>query len=876
MTHSIDQGDKNMQDTQLKTTDTNVVEQESQPIKINPFTKLMVRFGTWLRVKAASIKNFIATLEYRISALFNRHNKKVEFVLKVFICIIPVIFTSFVGLKVYTANQYVGDYSIPFTFDNFQNKDLALYINEKRDSYKFGNQLNIGENKIPEIQSSPISFVWKPKEFPLGKSVTVSAEFQDKGDWDISVVCPNCDATDRYTWKPFYRGKLNEYNVIKTYEGVNIYIRKDMNPYDLLPDFDTQDENETDAKDSPAFEDASSVDEWVEKNVRPGTTVEILDKSYPLSKFATTDIDFIEGSVTTIDKTLRGSHSFFVYLKDSFDLEVIKRDLNWADGADVMSVILKDVDDNVIYQNAVDDDERIENGKDQDIIAHFTWDTLPYEGVYRLDFTGNNDWTIKKFTINTNKIVFTGNTLLLDQADLYTEVRDTKTIRTHVWHDTAVQTIVFKPEVGETKEVEHTTANLAVDLLTTLEPGNYTIETKGDQYVSGSHVALNKDQYFEPFSLDFSTIETVIPTLIFSKINHNSSGDFSSVSYTFDSRDFLKLDNLNEIIFQLQNSELDYSFEKRKRIQDSGYVLAEEFGDYSVFRSQGFSLKNLFARPENITEFMTKDATVYLDTNSPEIIDQLIISEAPEGFIMSNVPATSYNLALKGTHTFTVYAQNQLIIDIKKSDLNWNVGSDEVSLKLYDMKGKEICSDNIADDNDQTESTIKMSVSKRFICSDLNPGVYNFVINDVNFPKYGDYLIETIAFNTNKVVINNVNNYAPITLYTQSKLQNDIDLYFSRKDSTQTIFVNSQEALALTDQDINKTKKLSLSTGSSSISVPKGYVRVSGNYFSFDEKSWFSIYQYAITNNTNVSTDYRIIKDTFESAYINSVSVTVR
>ncbi|MEA1962958.1 MAG: hypothetical protein U9M94_01830, partial [Patescibacteria group bacterium] len=262
---------------------------------------------------------------------------------KIIALLLPFSILIYLGVKFYDARNYEADYRIDFNEENFKNTELPLYINELQNSPKFSYFEKTDTGAIAQVEGSPISFIFQPEEFPLNKNITVSMILQGDGEWEISLVCPNCEKENKYDWQPFYDGKMADYFLAASFDGVNIYTKEKRDDY----------------------MSAASIEEWIRLNAMPDDSIEIKNEVFPKSKLVNPNIDFHPGEWTTMDKTIRGPHEFFVYLGDEgLEMEVIKKDLNWYDGADDVRIALYDLDDNLIGEDFLEDDGIVEKSKE--------------------------------------------------------------------------------------------------------------------------------------------------------------------------------------------------------------------------------------------------------------------------------------------------------------------------------------------------------------------------------------------------------------------------------------------------------------------------------------------------------------------------------
>ncbi|MEI7604474.1 MAG: hypothetical protein WCJ19_05655 [bacterium] len=767
---------------------------------------------------------------------------------------------GFIGFKAVQIYLFNATDSVTFEKKNFQNKNLRLYINEDPQSYKFGQEKTIDGITTPEILSSTINLIWKPKEYPLGKDVTLSAEFQDTGDWDITTVCNNCDPKLKYNWKPFYRGILAQYNNEKKIGNTYIYTKDKVN---------TQ-------------QDATTVEDWVSKNFQHYPSVQILDNSYSVSKFVNQYINYTDGSSTTIEKTLRGPHSFYVYLKDKFELSLLKQDLNWYENSDEVTVTLYDLDGNVVYQGKIDDDGNTSNNS---IVGNvektFSFPVIPYAGVYRMVLSGNNDWTVKKLTINTNKIVIDKTVLSLDPADIYTEVKTEKKIKFFVWQPGGLQTVKITSETTNVDVVIDETL-MGKDYYQTLKPESYTFATKGNQSISGNFFAFSKDNYFTPFSIDTTITAQDQADIVLSNLNISKGSTWNTATYQIDKKDLARLDNLNEIPFLLRNSKLDARYAKEKTLQDEGYTLSATYNDYKLWSKDGkkIEVKDSSTLVDFIKKNLPVNSSIYIE--SPETVQQndFINNDTPEGF--KNDAMTELNFDLRGSHSFYVYQQGDLNFSVTKQDLNMYDGADVVDMTLTDTDGKILCEGSIGDDGVVDTSKKPLPQTQTFQCKNLIKGIYILNLKErvgEGQTAKSDFTFKQIKLNTNKVMVkDSLLTLSPVSLYSSGTSGQELLLYFWHEGAEQTIYIKDKDKkvneVILSKDDLNINKKSILSDGLNEIAVSKGDIKLSGISLSFNSDNLFNIYSH-IYLSTSKRPSFIIINQSISSSYISSFAIEV-
>ncbi|MFH1289861.1 MAG: hypothetical protein ABIH92_00460 [Nanoarchaeota archaeon] len=172
-------------------------------------------------------------------------------------------------------------------------------------------------------------------------------------------------------------------------------------------------------------------------------------------------------------------------------------------------------------------------------------------------------------------------------------------------------------------------------------------------------------------------------------------------------------------------------------------------------------LYNLLYDPEfNLEGFDSVDG-VYRINENLELLDLEELKEQ-EGIVIATngnfeaaqrevedyIPIeTVIDTALRGSHTFYIYAEGDLEVQVTKQDINWYEGADDLNIILYDASGEIMKDTRIADDGiigvDKESVRLQSGVLR---ARNLETGVYKLEFKDF------DGLIREIRLNTNKIV----------------------------------------------------------------------------------------------------------------------------
>lgn len=268
-----------------------------------------------------------------------------------------------------------------------------------------------------------------------------------------------------------------------------------------------------------------------------------------------------------------------------------------------------------------------------------------------------------------------------------------------------------------------------------------------------------------------------------------------------------------------------------------------------------YSYNPLYIPYLNLEEF-NKQGNIYLinknfsfsDINSSNIVIATDKKRTPEpNRINFTNSQTLISSSLRGGHTFYVYTAGNLNLKIKKQDINWYNGSDELYVNLYDYKNNLLANITIPDDGISGVNHNQAIMQEASLNALLEEGVYR--IEFTNF----DGLIREINLNTDKIVIANTLYLAdnslfnletkPSTLYFQTLKPSELALYTYHAQGFQEILINSRKL------SINKTHNATLYniSGEYLINVPVNDLILSyPGYFAFNKANYFEPFRQRI------------------------------
>lgn len=491
-------------------------------------------------------------------------------IFKFVLFLIPLAIVLYLAINLYQTYTYKDTYNIDFAGKVFKNTTLPLYVNDDPGSGKFGESVIDNDTNYRRVTGSPLSFIWKPEEFPLNKKITVSVTMQDEGDWDIAYQCPDCTETQKPQWNTFYFGKIKNYAKSAEFDNVKVYTKQNL----------SQSKEEKD------------LIKWLDKNISPKSSIAISDDLQNKFNVANKDIQNfdINEKRAKINYAFRGTQRFYVVLDKKIELSVTKKDLNYAEGADDVYAILSDFNNKEIFRVLIEDDGNSSNksSTNDSLIEKKIVKDIPQKGIYLLSFeegTKNKwpDFIINHIEINTDKIVTDGSTVLLESpAQLYTETAHSRNLYFNIWMPIGLQKIEVNSE-NDKKQLELTDQDYNINRSISLTPGKYSINIPGsEQYVSGSYFSFSPENYFDPMQYDF--LETTSePDVIITDRNFNYENNWLTAEQTYSKEDFKSIKNPKKIEFILKSPQINELDSINKTLKNKGFTSITNYNDYVLW-----------------------------------------------------------------------------------------------------------------------------------------------------------------------------------------------------------------------------------------------------------------------------------------------------
>src|SRR3989338_4411103 len=758
-----------------------------------------------------------------------KHNR----LLSVALSITVIFFISFFLFHLYKAFSYRTVEQTDFHNNSFKKKaGQNLFINENAgDSTKFLETIIINDVHTKKIIGSPISFIWKPKHFIFSKqfdqTIDVSVTLQSNTPWYLEVS-PRSTKTTSGTTTPqryqlYYPG-LKNYSLAASFSDVSVY-----------------------AKEAKSWTPKDTLVEWVKENVPPFSQIRLLEgiRPFGVADFANPMIGFDPNTVkTSFPGSIRGPHSFYVFLNNEVDIAFKKQDLNWFKGEDTAAIVIRDVYGEEILRQALEDDGVDAAKPDMFRLPqqYQILKPLPYTGIYRIDFEDINetlqkDWAITSFVINTNKIVFDGSPIFTSPISLYTQIHQKKTISVRRMKSDAPEVISFTGTSTTTVDLSKIGTAGQKDI--ELEAGSYTIQPADYTELRGSFFSFDEGHYFDPFIYyltDRKDADIVIGNYTF--IKNPIDPDWITVKKSFKSSTLMpESGKFTESVEFLLSSPL----------MEKNQILLEELLTKNYFQLEEQDNVVLWGKKKINENFFDSMTSAELDTLEPH---QLIefnsleeLSKKVEG-INPGIEAgsditTVLSLPLRGTHIFLVYTTDMIDLTIHKEDLNREEGADMASVAISNFgSDKVLCETTIADDGNISSDKRTGAREGRLLCENIPEGIYTVTVSGE------DFLIKKMKINTNKIMLKNKlfvhDTGTDYTIYTQPVVPNSIDMRHWGPQQKLAVTLPTQEERLLTLND-GERKKIELPSGLSSFRFSPGSNLLIGGHFSFNEQYLFDL-----------------------------------
>ena len=198
---------------------------------------------------------------------------------------------------------------------------------------------------------------------------------------------------------------------------------------------------------------------------------------------------------------------------------------------------------------------------------------------------------------------------------------------------------------------------------------------------------------------------------------------------------------------------------------------------------------------------------------------------------------TIIDTTLRSGQTFYFYTEQPINIKIKKQDINWYEGEDNLTITIKDINNTEIINTTIQDDGIINISKDPAIIQEATLTKELQKGIYKLEVSDF------DGLIREIQINTNKIVSkrlfladNEIYNLETkkTELYTQSK---NIKLLTYHDQGIQNITYD-QEEIKLEDK--HKKQEIQINQPTILTFQNNDIIVESTGYLAFTKENYFN------------------------------------
>ncbi|MEK6906227.1 MAG: hypothetical protein AABW81_01250 [Nanoarchaeota archaeon] len=290
-----------------------------------------------------------------------------------------------------------------------------------------------------------------------------------------------------------------------------------------------------------------------------------------------------------------------------------------------------------------------------------------------------------------------------------------------------------------------------------------------------------------------------------------------------------------------------------------------------------------------LSEFQRKGSVYLVNTNLPalefdELLEEESIIIATDGSFKPvekiiedySQEETIIDTSLRGRHTFYIYAEGDLNIDVKKQDINWYNGSDELDISLYDSLENIVVNTGIPDDGIESVNRETANIQSGHLRAiNLPEGVYK-----LEFSEF-DGLIREIRLNTNKIVTNRLFLAGNIIyngietkesiIYVKANRKSQMELKTWHNHGLQTVKYNDN---SFNLDKIQQPSYLKLDIGEYYLEFPENDIIISSPfYMSFSKENYFEPFKQTVISLTNNLT---YLKNNVDYLVVNYNSPSIR
>jgi hypothetical protein len=214
---------------------------------------------------------------------------------------------------------------------------------------------------------------------------------------------------------------------------------------------------------------------------------------------------------------------------------------------------------------------------------------------------------------------------------------------------------------------------------------------------------------------------------------------------------------------------------------------------------------------------------------------------------------TIINTSLRGGHVFYIYTSGNLSLNVKKQDINWYNGTDDLEIYLYGLDETLIANITIPDDGIAGIKSKQTAIIQegKLEAQNLPEGAYKIVFTDF------DGLIREIKINTKKIIAEKVyladssaylleNKKSEIYLETQKNSQLTLLTYHAAGIQNITYLTENKTSIFNFYQE-DAPLYLNLTAGQYALALPKNDIILNyPGYFSFSKENYFEPFKQKI------------------------------
>ncbi|MCK5630479.1 MAG: hypothetical protein KAI26_07710 [Nanoarchaeota archaeon] len=422
---------------------------------------------------------------------------------KIFRNIISILIPLFILGYIIYMNWLPCGYAKTFMLDVGSEEDILtgnfMYLDNKgftpRQSY------GVDTWRSPLFEK-PVKIFFKPPIL-LDKDVnlSLSIDMTNNDTVYIKVFNPSINKTE---WIPYYPA-INDYVKLKEFNDSTVFVKREWLEFKCHRLNMKEDCSNIENYYKEFFSDEEYLKLWIEKNIPPFNSLGFFARIINKSKYINKDVGFKEKIITDINVSLRGTHKFYVYLKDKLYLSLTKEDLNSYYGEDSVSIELRDLQGKLVYSSIFKDDGIIDDSRMKKPQTEIFETAGLKEGTYVLSINfirgGNDgeDFIIRNIKINTNKIMTIDRVLNTESLSLYTESLMPEQVSFYYWHKGKEQNITVSGEQNLT--IQLTQEDISRQIHCNLGGKNHLYLPKGYVEIkSNLNWAFNEENYFYPYS----------------------------------------------------------------------------------------------------------------------------------------------------------------------------------------------------------------------------------------------------------------------------------------------------------------------------------------------------------------------------------------